>query len=165
MISKHFQEFKKLINIKLALNCSKVKTPNRNGKWLYMCFRSEEDKNTALGILNGYNWKNTKLDASVSILCMCNFQIVFIGFKIFQNAKAVPDPLVKKRNEQFDECLDVKKIKLDNAGAEQQMISAVTPFYNISYDEQVSDNYLPIFNLENNILNVICLLEKLIIAL
>jgi len=54
---------------------------------------------------------------------------------------------------------------LDNAGAEQQMISAVTPFYNISYDEQVSDNYLPIFNLENNILNVICLLEKLIIAL
>lgn len=40
--------------------------PNRNGKWLYMCFRSEEDKNTALDILNGYNWKNTTLDASVS---------------------------------------------------------------------------------------------------
>ncbi|XP_015375029.1 PREDICTED: tRNA (uracil-5-)-methyltransferase homolog A-like [Diuraphis noxia] len=118
-LPKHYgiAEFKKLINIKLELNCSKVKTPNRNGKWLYMCFRSEEDKNTALGILNGYNWKNTKLDAS--------------------NAKAVPDPLVKKRNEQFDECPDVKKIKLDNAGAEQQMISAVTPFYNISYDEQL----------------------------
>lgn len=118
-LPKHYgiAEFKKLINIKLELNCSKVKTPNRNGKWLYMCFRSEEDKNTALGILNGYNWKNTKLDAS--------------------NAKAVPDPLVKKRNEQFDECPDVKKVKLDNAGAEQQMISAVTPLYNISYPEQL----------------------------
>ncbi|CAI6367542.1 unnamed protein product [Macrosiphum euphorbiae] len=118
-LPKHYgiAEFKKLINSKLALNCSKVKTPNRNGKWLYMCFRSEEDKNTALGILNGYNWKNTKLDAS--------------------NAKAVPDPLVRKRNEQFDDSPDVKKIKLDNAGAEQQMISAVTPLYNISYDEQL----------------------------
>ncbi|XP_060881063.1 tRNA (uracil-5-)-methyltransferase homolog A-like [Metopolophium dirhodum] len=118
-LPKHYgiAEFKKLINIKLELNCSKVKTPNRNGKWLYMCFRSEEDKNTALGILNGYNWKNTKLDAS--------------------NAKAVPDPLVKKRNEQFDDCPDAKKIKLDNAGAEQQMISAVTPLYKISYDEQL----------------------------
>ncbi|KAL4148973.1 hypothetical protein QTP88_003102 [Uroleucon formosanum] len=118
-LPKHYgiAEFKKLINTKLELNCSKVKTPNRNGKWLYMCFRSEEDKNTALGILNGYSWKNTKLDAS--------------------NAKAVPDPLVKKRNEQFDNCLDVKKIKLDNAGAEQQMINAVTPLYNISYDEQL----------------------------
>lgn len=69
---------------------------------------------------------------------MCNFQLVFIGLKISQNAKAVPDPLVKKRNEQFDDSPDVKKIKLDNAGAKQQMISAVTPLYNISYDEQVS---------------------------
>ncbi|KAE9541791.1 hypothetical protein AGLY_003782 [Aphis glycines] len=119
-LPKHYgiAEFKKLINTKLELNCSKVKTPNRNGKWLYMCFRSEEDKNTALSTLNGYNWKNTKLDAS--------------------NAKAVPDPLVKKRNEQFDDCPEVKKIKLDNAGAEQQMISSVTPFFNISYKEQLT---------------------------
>ncbi|XP_060839088.1 tRNA (uracil-5-)-methyltransferase homolog A-like isoform X2 [Rhopalosiphum padi] len=118
-LPKHYgiAEFKKLINVKLELNCSKVKTPNRNGKWLYMCFRSEEDKNSALSVLNGYNWKNTKLDAS--------------------NAKAVPDPLVKKRNEQFDDCSEVKKIKLDNIGAEQQMISSVTPLYNISYEEQL----------------------------
>jgi hypothetical protein len=40
--------------------------PNRKGKWIYMCFRSEEDKNTALDILNGYSWKNTILNASVS---------------------------------------------------------------------------------------------------
>lgn len=63
-----FQEFKKLINLKLKLNSSKVKTPQRNGKWLYVCFRSEEDKNLALNVLNGFNWKNTVLDASVSNL-------------------------------------------------------------------------------------------------
>lgn len=60
----------------------------------------------------------------------------------FQNAKAVPDPLVKKRNEQFDDCPDQKKIKLDNAGAEQQMINGVTPLFNVPYNEQVRNIYI-----------------------
>lgn len=72
-----FQEFKKLVNQKLKLKCSKVKTPNRNGKWLYICFRSEEDKNEALDVLNGFNWKNKILDASVSILSM--FMLMFLS--------------------------------------------------------------------------------------
>ncbi|VVC28688.1 S-adenosyl-L-methionine-dependent methyltransferase,RNA methyltransferase TrmA, active [Cinara cedri] len=110
-------EFKKLVNQKLKLKCSKVKTPNRNGKWLYVCFRSEEDKDVALGVLNGYNWKNTVLEAS--------------------NAKAVPDPMVQKRNEQFDNYSDQKRKKLDNIGAEQQMISAVTPLFDIPYEKQL----------------------------
>lgn len=48
-----------------------MKTPNRNSKWLYACFRSEEDKNIALDVLNKFNWKNTILDVSVSILYLC----------------------------------------------------------------------------------------------
>lgn len=62
------QEFKKLINQKLNLKSSKVKIPKRNSKFLYVCFRSEEDKDAALGILHRYTWKNTVLDASVSVL-------------------------------------------------------------------------------------------------
>lgn len=45
--------------------------------------------------------------------------------------------MVKKRNEQFDDYSDKKKIKLDNAGAEAQMIRVVTPLCHISYEEQV----------------------------
>lgn len=35
------------------------------------------------------------------------------------------------------------------------MISSVTPLYNISYEEQVSDDNVPTFNLKNNEFNVI----------
>ncbi|XP_050437080.1 tRNA (uracil-5-)-methyltransferase homolog A-like [Adelges cooleyi] len=111
-------EFKKLINQQLKLNSAKVKTPTRNGKWLYVCFHSEEERSAALDILNGYKWKNAVLQASV--------------------AQAVPDPLVKKRNEQFgDDGPDPKKPKLSNDEAEQQMINNVTPLHNLSYDEQL----------------------------
>lgn len=63
---KFVQEFKKLVNQKLNLNSSKVKIPKRNSEFLYLCFRSEENKNAALTTLNGYKWKNVILDASVS---------------------------------------------------------------------------------------------------
>lgn len=54
----------------------------------------------------------------------------------------MPDPLVQKRNEQFDNSADQKRLKLDNIGAEQQMINAVTPFFNIPYEEQVRNIYV-----------------------
>jgi len=50
--------------------------------------------------------------------------------------------LVKKRNEQFNDCTGQKKIKLDNVGAEKQMINAVTPFFNIPYEEQVRNIFI-----------------------
>lgn len=42
-----------------------------------------------------------------------------------------------KRNEQFEDSSDNKRIKLDNAEAEQQMLNNVTPLFNMPYDEQV----------------------------
>lgn len=49
----------------------------------------------------------------------------------------MPDPLVQKRNEQFDNSADQKRMKLDNIYAEKQMISAVTPLFNLPYEDQV----------------------------
>ncbi|XP_050536681.1 tRNA (uracil-5-)-methyltransferase homolog A-like isoform X2 [Daktulosphaira vitifoliae] len=113
------EEFKKLINQQLKLNSVKVKTPTRNGKWLYVCFHSDEEKISALNVLNGYSWKNTVLEVS--------------------EAKAVPDPLVKKRNEQFENnAPDTKKPKLCNVEAEKQMIENVTPLHHLPYEEQLT---------------------------
>lgn len=47
-----------------------------------------------------------------------------------------------KRNEQFDNDSDPKRIKLDNAGAEKQMISAVTPLFDVPYEDQVRNWFL-----------------------
>lgn len=46
---------------------AKVKTPMRN-KFAYVCFRSQEDQEKALKILNGYKWKGKVLEATVSML-------------------------------------------------------------------------------------------------
>ncbi|KAK6625257.1 hypothetical protein RUM43_005551 [Polyplax serrata] len=89
-----FNELKKLLKSKLNLNPTKIKTPAPKGGWSYVCFKSEEEKATALKILNGYTWKKQTL--------------------IAQEAKAVPDPLVKKRNlKSSDSNISSKRVKLD----------------------------------------------------
>lgn len=60
-------EFKKLLSDKLELNFCKVKPPRRGSGWLYVCLRSEEDRNRAISLLDGISWKNSKLTAHVRI--------------------------------------------------------------------------------------------------
>jgi tRNA (uracil-5-)-methyltransferase len=74
------QEFKKLLNNKLSLSSNKIKVPRQGSPFAYVCFRSEEDVESALAKLNGYNWKGKELQAS--------------------RAKPAPDPMAKKRNQE-----------------------------------------------------------------
>lgn len=60
-------EFKKLLSDKLELNFCKVKPPRKGSGWLYVCLRSEEDRNRAISLLHGTLWKNAKLTAHVRI--------------------------------------------------------------------------------------------------
>jgi tRNA (uracil-5-)-methyltransferase len=67
-----FQELKRLLNDKLKLGSNKVKPPARGSYWVYVCFRSEEERQNALIALNGYVWKNKTLTAEVKY-CFINF--------------------------------------------------------------------------------------------
>lgn len=58
-------EFKKLLNDKLDLQSCKVKPPRKGSGWLYVSFRSEENRQKAIETLNGILWKNSKLKAQV----------------------------------------------------------------------------------------------------
>jgi hypothetical protein len=60
-----FQELKRLLNDKLKLGSNKVKPPAKGSYWVYVCFRSEEDRQNALLTLDGYTWKNKILTAAV----------------------------------------------------------------------------------------------------
>lgn len=62
------KELKKLLTRKLKLNPVKIKPPKRRSEWLYICFRSEEDRQCAIAKLSGYLWKKNKLTAQVTML-------------------------------------------------------------------------------------------------
>lgn len=104
-----FQELRKLLNVKLNLNFCKIKAPGRGSPWAYVCFRNQEDRELAIKTLTGYKWKGKVLTAS--------------------EAKPAPDPLVKRRNEQSENDLLVKKRKT--------IVECTTPLAHLDYQEQV----------------------------
>ncbi|XP_075220489.1 tRNA (uracil-5-)-methyltransferase homolog A [Lycorma delicatula] len=111
-------ELKKLLNEKLKLGSNKIKPPKKGSSWIYVCFRSEKDREDALQALNGYTWKNKLLTADI--------------------AKAAPDPLVKRRNENRLGNNDAKKQKLDPSMTQEEILKAnATPLWNVPYSEQL----------------------------
>lgn len=110
-------EFKKLLNDKLKLSTTKLKPPARGSRWIYICFRTEEDKKKALEVLSGYNWKNSILSA--------------------QEARAAPDPLVQKRSLETDDDA-VKKMKFTSESLTEMLKKSTTPWWDIPYEEQVA---------------------------
>lgn len=66
-------ELKRLLTEKLELRMSKVKPPRRGSGWVYVCFRTEEDRAKAITALNGLSWKNSKLTAQVIIVNLTLF--------------------------------------------------------------------------------------------
>lgn len=42
-----------------------MKSPGNRSKWVYACFRSEEEKGVALEKLSGLVWKGSKLQTKV----------------------------------------------------------------------------------------------------
>ncbi|CAG4971306.1 unnamed protein product [Colias eurytheme] len=111
-------ELKKLMNQKLGLSVSKIKRPKVGNHWLYACFQNDEERNKAITALNGYQWKGKTL--------------------IAEAAKPAPDPLVKRKQEGTD---NVKRQKTNDdqekKSQEERLRDAVTPYWNIPYDEQL----------------------------
>ncbi|XP_076242673.1 tRNA (uracil-5-)-methyltransferase homolog A [Calliopsis andreniformis] len=113
-------EFKKLLNEKLDLQSCKVKPPRKGSEWLYVSFRSEENRQKAIETLNGILWKNSKLKAQI--------------------AKPMPDPFVKRKLE--EENANNKRLKTDeeNDGSisiEDRVKSTTIPLWNMPYASQL----------------------------
>lgn len=103
------QEFKKLLRNTLKFDVTKIKAPTRK-EFAFVCFRSQEDQQRALEILNGYKWKGKVLKAHV--------------------AKASADPLQKKRAAEEQE--SERKPKKQRTAVE-----ATCPLSHIAYDQQI----------------------------
>ncbi|XP_072162335.1 tRNA (uracil-5-)-methyltransferase homolog A isoform X2 [Bemisia tabaci] len=106
---------------KLKLNPSKLKPPKNNRRnmgspWMYVCFRSDEDRQKALEVLNNFEWKKKTLSA--------------------QLADACPDPLVKRRLEEDQEA-NPKKPKLAFESQDEALKHSVVPLCNLPYEKQV----------------------------
>uniref|UniRef100_A0A1I8NGG8 tRNA (uracil(54)-C(5))-methyltransferase n=2 Tax=Musca domestica TaxID=7370 RepID=A0A1I8NGG8_MUSDO len=103
-------EFKKLLKSKLKLDMSKIKSPQRKD-FAFVCFRSQEDQEKALSLLNGYKWKGKVLQAHI--------------------AKASADPLQRKRKEAGN-AEDVESNKRQRSSAE-----ATCPLSGMPYEDQL----------------------------
>lgn len=92
------------------MNPSKIKTPNRGGgkQHAFLCFRTDEEKDVALKLLDGYKWKGRMLNAKV--------------------AKAVMDPMLKKRIENDNGSTD---------GTKKTCLEATAPLAHIAYANQL----------------------------
>ena len=53
--------------LKSKLNPHKIKKGNAAGHFVFVSFRSAEERDKALGTLNGQKWKNKVIEASVSV--------------------------------------------------------------------------------------------------
>ncbi|KAF5290360.1 hypothetical protein FQA39_LY14743 [Lamprigera yunnana] len=109
-------ELRKLINGKLKLSSNKIKFPRKNSSFVFVCFRSEQERENGLKIINEYKWKGRLLTAC--------------------EAKPAPDPLVKRRNELDDETT-AKKVKLDEPSQEVRIKLSTIPLWDTPYEEQL----------------------------
>ncbi|XP_014207532.1 tRNA (uracil-5-)-methyltransferase homolog A [Copidosoma floridanum] len=113
-------EFRRFLNEKLQLNASKIKPPKKGSAWAYVSFHNEENREKAISMLNGVEWKRGKLSAHV--------------------ASPAPDPFVKRKLEMQNE-LDTKKAKVevqDESLSPEERIRIITiPLNNMPYEEQL----------------------------
>ncbi|XP_039753555.1 tRNA (uracil-5-)-methyltransferase homolog A [Pararge aegeria] len=110
-------ELKKLMNNKLGLNTSKIKRPKNGSHWLYACFQNDEERTKAIAALNGYYWKGKTL--------------------IAEAAKPAPDPLVRKRKQEEDGTQNKKQKEGENKSQEERLKDAVTPYWDMPYEDQL----------------------------
>ncbi len=113
-----------MLNNRLNLNSHKIKAggsnkSNKGDGFMFISFKSEEDKQTALKVLNGYCWKNKTLVADAAL--------------------PTQDPLVLKRAfEEVDKGHGTDSGFRNSNESIEDLISRVTiPCYKIPYPEQV----------------------------
>ncbi|XP_012255904.2 tRNA (uracil-5-)-methyltransferase homolog A [Athalia rosae] len=114
-------ELKRLFVEKLNLKLSKVKPPRKGSGWVYVCFRTEEDRTRAISAINGISWKNSTLRA--------------------QAAKPAPDPFIKRKLERLEVDGDAKKKKVQELDLPilpaEKIKSITTPLWDMPYDDQL----------------------------
>ncbi|GFX21099.1 hypothetical protein TNCV_4366791 [Trichonephila clavipes] len=110
-------QLRKLLQHTLNLKPRKVKAIGNPLHFAFITFRDEDDRVRALNQLNGYQWKGKTLWA--------------------KKANPAADPMAKKRKAgESEDCSDLKKAKTDEP-IEIRLKNAVTPYWNIPYEEQL----------------------------
>lgn len=100
---------------KLKLSPSKIKTPNKFGgkNFAFVCFRNETDKENALKILDGYNWKGRTFKA--------------------KSAKAIMDPMLKRRLQNSEQNV----ASTASSPIKKTILEATVPLAHLPYAEQL----------------------------
>ncbi|GBN88546.1 tRNA (uracil-5-)-methyltransferase A, partial [Araneus ventricosus] len=112
-----YGQLRKLLNSNLKLHPRKVKAIGNPPHFAFITFRNEKDRDKALKELNGYQWKGKTLSA--------------------KKANPAADPMAKKRKAgESEDCSDPKKAKTEEP-IELKLKNAVTPYWNIPYEEQL----------------------------
>ncbi|GIY46717.1 hypothetical protein CDAR_250812 [Caerostris darwini] len=112
-----YKQLRKLLNSTLNLNTRKVKAIGNPPHFAFITFKDEKDRDKALDTLSGYQWKGKTLTA--------------------KKASPAADPMVKKRKAgESEDCSDPKKANTDEP-IELRLKNAVTPFWNVPYEEQL----------------------------
>ncbi|XP_075161072.1 tRNA (uracil-5-)-methyltransferase homolog A [Haematobia irritans] len=127
-------EFKKLLKNKLKLDMSKIKSPLRKD-FAFVCFRSQEDQEKALSLLNGYKWKGKILQTQV--------------------AKPSADPLQRKRKEERGSTGIEENNKRHKTSAE-----ATCPLASMPYDKQLEQKDANMKELTKKFLNELGKINK-----
>lgn len=133
------QEFLKMINEELKLNCIHARYSKKGNAWLYLTFPTESEQAIALKLLKKYNWKGRSLISTVRIQIfhiITKSTLLYINKFVFQLVTA--DTPKTNQNLAYDEGNRVaKKSKLDIPLSEQVLMSTI-PYHSIEYEEQVS---------------------------
>merc|ERR1719228_2992057 len=105
-------QMKKLFTNKLKLNPHKLKPCGPKANYMYICFKNEEDKQKALMVLDGFDFKGRKLRA--------------------KSIKGVSDPYHKKNE------FKVRNEETDNRPVAEKLQDAVCPFAREAYEDQLA---------------------------
>lgn len=99
------------------MNPSKIKTPHKFGgkNFAFVCFRNEADKENALKILDGYNWKGRTFKA--------------------KSAKAIMDPMLKRRLENAKQ--NAAAAAATTPPVKKTILEATVPLAHLPYAEQL----------------------------
>ena len=95
--------------------------PEKN--FLFLAFKNDADRQRAIAVLNGYEWKKCVMSAKETSAC--------------------PDPLQKKRKNKDDVfSMEAKKTRADGTekplSVMERVRDATTQYHDLSYEEQVS---------------------------
>ncbi|XP_025410384.1 tRNA (uracil(54)-C(5))-methyltransferase homolog isoform X2 [Sipha flava] len=109
------QEFLKMINEELKLNCIHARYSKKGNAWLYLTFPTEFEQANALKLLKKYNWKGRSL---ISTLVTADTPKTNTNLTYIESNHAT------------------KKPKLDIPLSEQVLMSTI-PYHSIEYEEQL----------------------------